>query len=170
MGPTRYRRADGRKNVNPPPLLELRDIHAAPPPGFWPPAPGWWIVGLLAVMIVLTLGWLLCRYYRRWRRRRLVFKGLKNLRDTFENKGDMTPLVAELSILLRRVALMRFPRHQVAGLSGAKWLDFLDRTGGGGAFSRGAGKVLANGPYRPRLETDREPLLALVQRWLKKNA
>ncbi len=156
--------------MNPAPMLELRDIHGAPAPGFWPPAPGWWVVGLLALIALVALGWLLHRYYRRWRRRRLAFQGLTDLSHAFENAGDVTPLVAELSILLRRVALTRFPRHQVAGLSGAEWLNFLDRTGGKGEFAQGAGKILAYGPYRPQVETDRESLLALVKRWLKENA
>ena len=35
-----------------------------------------------------------------------------------------------ISAILKRTALAAFPREQVASLSGAEWLAFLDRTGG----------------------------------------
>jgi len=78
-------------------------------------------------------------------------------------------LAAALSALLKRVALARFPRTDVAALSGAEWLAFLDRTGGNGRFREGAGAVLAHGPYAPRLDCDADTLLALARDWIKAN-
>ena len=56
-------------------------------------------------------------------------------------------LAAQLSLLVRRTALAAFPREQIAPLSGAAWLAFLDRSSGGTEFSRGPGRWLASAPY-----------------------
>ena len=77
--------------------------------------------------------------------------------------------VTEVSMLLRRVALRRFPRRRVAALFGADWCRFLDETGGDGGFSRGAGQVLASGPYAARVDVDPEGLAALARLWIRRN-
>ena len=152
------------------PDLVLRDIHAAPPPDFWPPAPGWWVVALLALLALALLGRWLYRRYVIWRRRRFVLVALKEVRKTFDQDGNAAQFAAGLSMLLRRVALARFPRATVAGLSGARWLCFLDETGGGGRFANGPGSVLLSAPYAPHTALDGKALYTLVKDWIKRNA
>ena len=39
-------------------LQSLRDIQEMTPPSWWPPAPGWWLVGLiLAALLFLVWRW-----------------------------------------------------------------------------------------------------------------
>jgi hypothetical protein len=151
-------------------LAQLRDIHTAPTPGVWPPAPGWWLAALLVLATGLVLGRRLYRRYRRWRRQRIALAELVKLRASFQQDHDLLQLAAGLSVLLRRVALSRFPRPAVAGLSGMHWLSFLDATGGSGQFANGPGRVLATAPYRPGTELDVEGLYGLVEAWIKQNA
>lgn len=152
------------------PTLELRDIHAAPPPDFCPPAPGWWVVALIAIIALVFCIRFFYRYYRRWRRRRMVFQALAKVRQTFETDASTTHLAAELSMLIRRVALARFPRNRVAGLQGTGWLAFLDETGGGGRFLEGPGRHLITAPYASDAELDVEGVYALVRDWVRRNA
>lgn len=145
--------------------LDLRDIHVPGAPSAWPPAPGWWLLaalGLVALLLIGQRGW---HHLRRARRRRHILAELDNLRG--ESCGPA--LITGVSTLLKRVALSRFPRLDVAALTGADWLAFLDRTGGAGAFQHGAGRVLADGPYHPAPRCDAEALLTLARSWLRKN-
>ena len=137
----------------PDPLAALRDWHLPDPVSWWPPAPGWWLVAGLAlgaIALAVVLG------RRRWRQGAAVRTALGELEFLRGQLGaglDPGGFAAAVSILLRRLALTRFPRERVAGLSGASWLAFLDATGGGDAFSHGPGRMLAELPYRAPGET-----------------
>jgi len=150
--------------MNPTATLDLRDIHAAAPPAFWPPAPGWWVLAaLLIAILVLTTVWCF-RRYRLYRLKIQIMDEIETLSDcSTENTEAFT---ARLSMLLRRIALRQYPRERVASLTGSDWLRFLDETGGDGDFEHGIGQILEVGPYRPQTsEQPREALLALARRW-----
>jgi hypothetical protein len=148
-----------------PDLSQLRDIHVPAPVSWWPPAPGWWAL-LVVLLIAIGLGYMLYR-----RRRRNLWRGgalaeLARLRDAAPERQ-----LREVSVLLRRVAISRFPRHDVAALTGEAWLAFLDRTlGDGAAFQSGVGRVLLSAPYinTAEVEVDAAALLILCERWIKR--
>lgn len=147
--------------------LELRDIHPPAPPDFWPPAPGWWLVAALLLAMLLVIGRAGWRAWGRWRRQRVILAELARLRA----KHAASPaLAAAVSALLKRVALTRYPRTEVAALTGEAWLRFLDRTGGDGRFTAGPGRVLAEAPYAPEATTiDAPALMAAARAWVWRN-
>lgn len=145
--------------------LDLRDIHEPGLPSLWPPAPGWWLLALLLLALALWGGRLAWGW---WRRRRLRNRVLREL-ASLPAADDCEQLIAGVSALLKRVALRRYPREQVAELTGAAWLGFLDQTGGCGQFAKGAGRVLEQGPYAPAPECDAPALRALARDWLARN-
>ncbi|HED19666.1 MAG TPA: DUF4381 domain-containing protein [Gammaproteobacteria bacterium] len=152
------------------PVLQLRDIHLPAEPGLWPPAPGWWILVALLLVLLVWATWVATRRYRLHRQRQRILAMLGELEQ--ETGADTTPeKIAQISILLRRLALMRYSRRRVAALTGKDWLSFLDESGGQGCFSRGPGQVLATGPYQPTLpnDLDTRALGTLVRDWVKKN-
>ncbi len=156
-------------NPDTPSALQLRDIHLPAEPGWWPPAPGWWLLAVLLLVLLVWTARFVLRRYRLYRQRQQLLAMLDALT---QQPGDVTPkAISELSILLRRLALMRFPRQQVAALTGHEWLRFLDNSGGDGQFSDGPGQVLATGPYQPALsaDVDMAALSALMREWIKKN-
>ena len=155
--------------MNPSPLagLDLHDILAAPAPDFWPPAPGWWVLAVLLPGLLFVLTRYLITFRRRRRRQARLLGELQALST---RRPDQ--VVTQVSMLLRRVALMCFDRPQVAPLTGQAWLAFLDRTGGHGAFVQGVGKVLATAPYVAThnvTASDNDALISLARQWIKQN-
>lgn len=105
------------------PLAQLRDIHLPPPVSAWPPAPGWWLLAalLLALLVVAAIGW------RRQRRRNAYRRAALRELQQLGNNAD----IATINALLKRTALAAGAR-EAAALSGTAWLQFLERTCGGG--------------------------------------
>ncbi|EIC27987.1 MULTISPECIES: DUF4381 domain-containing protein [Methylomicrobium] len=146
--------------------LPLRDIHLPEAIGWWPPAPGWW---LILVMIPLLLGmwyWL----YKRLTRKTVV-KTARQLLKTLKNDPslDDRAKIAQLSALLRRVAVSIDARAEVAGLTGQDWLHYLDRSLKGAPFSEGPGRVFLDMPYRKAapFEPAVRDVFQLCEDWLK---
>ena len=141
--------------------LPLRDIHLPPAIEWWPPAPGWWLLA------GITMASLVAAYL--WYRRRNAPLGIDRaaaaelaaIRDDFARGGDSQCLLRQLSVLMRRICITRFPRSTAAACHGEAWLRLLDELAGKPAFSRGAGRVLATGPYQREAEFEPEALLAV---------
>lgn len=149
--------------------LDLKDIHLPDAIGSWPPAPGWWLMALLTIM--LLFGGI--ALYRRLMRKNAVKSAqaiLKSLRSTTD--AEPLAMLTALSGLLRRVAISRDPRDDVASLHGEAWLAYLDRGLPDAPFSCGIGRCLADAHYRNPVSTDIDlaALFALCERWLKHQA
>lgn len=157
-------------NPGAPAALQLRDIHLPPAPDFWPLAPGWWVVAAVLVLLIGGAAFIAWRRYRVRARERQALRELADIEGAF--RQDRTPeKLARISVLLRRIALSRFPRRQVAALTGHAWLGFLDESGGQGRFAAGPGQVLAGLPYQRSLpaDLDLDALMALVREWVQTN-
>lgn len=104
-------------NNDPYSLSRLRDILVPNAPPMWPPALGVWVLLGLVLLALLTVGW---RSAMLWRRNAYRRAGLALL--------SKAQTAHEVSVLLKRVALVAFPREQVASLYGEEWVAFLART------------------------------------------
>jgi Domain of unknown function (DUF4381) len=163
-------------SLSPLPRVEgLNDIVLAAPAGFFPLAPGWYV---LALLLAALAAWAFLRY-RRHRAanlyRRQALAELEALVDVLEHKGGRYEVAARLPELLKRVALQVAPRAEVAFLTGADWLAQLDRMYGGDAFSKGPGRLLPRLAYGtatfvasvPRAELD--ALVRLSREWVQRH-
>jgi uncharacterized protein DUF4381 len=158
------------------PALEgLRDIAVAPPVGYFPPAPGWYVIAALVLAIVV---WNALRFRRRRAAslyRRQALAELERLVDVLEHKGGRYEVAARLPELLKRVALHVLPRAEVASLVEDDWLALLDRMYHGDAFREGPGRILPRLAYGPRLfvssipRADVDALVRLSREWIRKH-
>ena len=151
--------------------LPIRDIHLPDPVPWWPPAPGWWVLLLLSVLAIAILAWRLGRRLGSRRLYRAALAELTGLEEEFARTGDGHRLAESISVLLRRTSLSCYPTTEVASLTGAAWLEFLDRVfleaGEQTGFSGPRGQVLLEAPYNPHLAVDGQALLELARAWIK---
>ncbi len=140
----------------PAPTLQLKDVHPGIAPDWWPPAPGWWL--LLGIVLVLTL-WL----GRWWSRRRRRQRELARYFDEALALAASPPAqVAAMSELLRRAARRIDP--QADRLQGEAWLAFLDAGLKPPAFLHGPGALLVDGAFRPAVDPAAVEALRVVAR------
>jgi hypothetical protein len=144
-------------------LSHLADIVVPPPVAWWPPALGWWI---LAATLLAALGILAGAAVRRHRRnayRRAALAELGALGPVSDAAG-----AAAVSAILKRTALVAYPRADVASLTGSGWLAFLDRTAAGNDFTRGSASGIAKAPFGAPL-CDSAAIAAAARRWLNRH-
>ncbi|HPQ95260.1 MAG: DUF4381 domain-containing protein [Thiothrix sp.] len=151
------------------PDLPLRDIHLPGGISLWPPAPGWW---LLAALVLLLVFWLLHLAWRWWQRRRArkallqpALQELERLEALY--RDDPQTLLRELSGLMRRIAITFEGRRVTAGLTGARWLAFLNRQSGEPLFSEKFAHTLTVAPYQQQSEADVSALAGEIRRWIR---
>jgi hypothetical protein len=151
--------------VNPELVSQLRDIQGLDNIPWWPLASGWWLLAALVIALIVMLVSLIRNLLRfpagSWRRH-----AWKQLRDLKQRSGrvPVQELASDLSELLRRIAIARLGREQAAGLSGERWLAWLQQHDPAGFEWTQRGKPLLTLPYAPegRFEDARNQLLPLI--------
>jgi hypothetical protein len=147
--------------------IPLRDIHLPDAVGWWPPAVGWWILAGLVLIALAAFAW---RYRMRFRER-AALRTLQRVLDSLEQGVAPAVCLQRISMLMRRFA-MSLPDAgsvPVAGLTGDRWLRYLDSRWPQDAFSEGPGRALAAAPYQPPervLSGDVRELGALCVEWV----
>lgn len=135
----------------------LEEVPEPPPIPMTPQTPGWIVVGIVtAVTFFVVTRWL----WRRWKSNEYRRAALREL-DSAGN--DPT----RIALILRRAALVAYPRDEIAPLTGERWLAFLDNTYPGSDFVQGPGKVLAYAPYQPQPASP--DLHVIAAEWLRKH-
>ncbi|MDD2724800.1 MAG: DUF4381 domain-containing protein [Methylovulum sp.] len=147
--------------------LDLRGIHVPETISWWPPAPGWWLLGVGILALIVFLYWIYQGLTRKTavKTAKTLLVAIKNNRE-LDNKQKL----GELSMLLRRVSISISPRSDVASLTGSAWLCFLDGPLKASPFSKGIGVHLADAPYRqqmPLSDAEITQLIKLCEDWLK---
>jgi len=110
-----------------PEQIPLRDLHLPEVIGWWPLAPGWWVIIALVAGGLFYLFRLYFNTRARGAARRHALRQLNELTVAFEQHRDTVAFSSGVSELLRRTMLAYAPRQEVAGLTGDDWLEWLDR-------------------------------------------
>lgn len=147
-------------------LAQLKDIHLPAAISWWPPAPGWMILSASVLLLLLGIIYGFALYYRHRQAKRQALRLLQTYQQEYFNGVSSQMISVKVSELLRRVALVYYPREQVASLQGEAWLDFLNTTGKNVDFYT-VKESLLHLPYQEYQDVNLKPLLDLAQIWIK---
>lgn len=149
------------------PLAALHPLREPLAVGWWPPAPGWWLLAALLMAALLVLAWYALRRYRANAYRRRALARLEQLAALHQQQHDPQQLLAETNALLKSVALLAYPRREVAASSGAAWLAFLNS---GVAPSEQFPDVFVSGAYQPNCtDIDTDQVLRAASNWIQRH-
>ena len=165
-------------------LAQLADIHLPEPVSFWPPAPGWWV---LAISLLILILWTSRKAFIANRRRKIRARALAELQKCYtnyanhirdvslsnsasnqDNESDLQKLryVNEANSVLKRVALVHFPDSAVAGLGGPEWVSFIRNTGESGLLTTEITDALSHGRFQTTLEIDVDAMNNFAVQWI----
>ncbi|SDZ58090.1 protein of unknown function [Pseudomonas syringae] len=161
------------------PLDQLQPLIAPDAVGFWPLAPGWWVL----LLLIPAAGWSL------WRLRRLLPVKAGKVRSEQPLDPVRVAALAELASLpkpydgapagawlqqinglLKRLCRNHYPHSQSHTLNGRKWLAFLDNRCPAAGLTRWM--ILVEGAYKPECKLDDKAITGLTQAvdtWIRKH-
>ncbi len=150
---------------NSPELAQLRDIHSPEAIGWWPLAPGWYLLAIVLLVILMAVIFFFVRRYSNGRARRQALKILATYQQQHQREMNGQLSAARVSELLKRVALVYYPRADVASLTGDAWLRFLSTTAKGLDFNS-VRQELLEAPYQSTTDHDLQPLFNMARLWI----
>jgi hypothetical protein len=104
------------------PLQDLKDIYTPASIEIWPPAYGWWLLVVLAVVGICLLTIWLVKVQKVRLAKRQALKALQQI------EGSNLDSVSQLNQLLKCVVMTYFPNQNVQEMHGTNWTEFLVKT------------------------------------------
>ena len=153
-------------------LAQLADIHLPEAVAFWPPAPGWWVLAFI-LLVLLVIGVRKINQQRRFKKiREFALNELENCYFAFAeaDQSDLNELklryANQFNSVLRRVALYHYPNSNVASLSGQAWLDFITQSGDSSLMNEEIAISLKESRFQLSCDVDVEKMHEFGRVWV----
>ena len=96
------------------------------PVGFSWGAPGWYVLAGLILLTILVLILLIYKHYQKNKYRRSAVSWLER-REAEMFSQHPVALVYDAAVLMKRIAITRYGRIEVAGIRDDEWITFLNK-------------------------------------------
>lgn len=147
-------------------LAALKDIHLPDPIQMGMLAPAWTSVLFFILLTILGLIYLVGKKRAQALPKKQALLLLQGYAEQYQKEGDAPWTSAKISELLKRVALVYYPRDRVAGLCGQAWIDFLNQHTKEGDFTPLL-SLLLDTPFKARESVDLAPLIKEARLWIE---
>ena len=149
-------------------LAQLRDIHLPLDPQWWPPAPGWWMLAVLALAGLVYGAWRLVMRWRRFRPARQAQALYLSIHTAYAEGDIATDTYLHLTNeVLKRLVIYGIGHSDIKPDSGERWLRYLDERYGTTAFSEGPGRWLGNDRFRRQVDNELDELHPHLRRFFR---
>lgn len=149
-------------------LAGLKDLHLPQAIGWWPLASGLYVGAVLILLVIIVMGWqVYIRCYKNQRYKNEALRRLVKYEKIYQQDGNAQAVSIQVSMLLRQVALLYFPRERVASLKDEAWIAFLNETSNNTDFTSIQALILLLPYQKTAQETDLTPLFTMAKTWIK---
>lgn len=156
--------------------LPIADIHLPDSVNLWPPAIGWWIVGIASLLILWTavhfLRKKITHHRQYWGYRKAALVLLKQHYQMYQHQQEDTlRAVHALSSVLKRTAISAYPHQSISSLYGQAWVECLNQQTSTPYFDSVLGDLLDEKQYQPDTRdtikaTDVDALYKACDEWI----
>ena len=146
------------------PTLELRDIHLPTDPGYWPLAPGWWVL----IVIILVLAYFVFKKLAKIQKTKhinnLMQQELLAVRESYKKHDNKHQLAVDISTLLNRFVIHVLKDSRACSLTGDAWIAYLNSRVQAQVFDEFK-KELTQAQYQKEVDFDVSRLFATVKNY-----
>ncbi len=131
---------------------------------------GWYVLGAILLVVVVTMVFKGIRHYLKNAYRREAQRMVQTIIKQFNNQKDPACLNDAL-VVLKGVAITTYSRSQVADLHGEQWMAFLDAKGKHITFKKYS-HTIKTALYKNEIANESEAIgvLRMALKWVKVHA
>ncbi len=132
-------------------------------------APGWYVVGAAVLLCIIIFTIYKFIVYTKNKYRRSSLKWLNEQEKTLSPNKQYATLIYNANMLMKRIAILRYGREQVAALRSDEWFDFLNKKCKTAPFDENS-QGLIDQLYKSAekvTQTDTNTFLRQVEIWIK---
>jgi hypothetical protein len=142
------------------PLQQLKEIHLPNGVSMFPLAPIWYV--FMVLLLSTTIIFIIWVIHKKRKQRQIA--SIYKMLDTIETQNS-DDILSQTSILIKRVAIMKYAPQKPHTLFGEEWLMFLDATGKTTDFTKGHGRSLLD-IYKSQKIEDKEQFFSVIRKWI----
>jgi hypothetical protein len=134
-------------------------------------APGWYVLGALCLLCVLLIVWLIWKHYVKNKYRTYALQWLNTKEQHYTSDKNYDALVYETVMLIKRIAMSRYGRENVAGKRDDEFISYINSTWKAKAFDE-ADKVLFSENIYSAENIEQQKATVFVSKakqWIKKH-
>lgn len=146
------------------PTLELRDIHLPGDPSIWPLAPGWWLLIIIACVVLYFAIKKLTKFRQQKHMIYLLQSELSNIRNDFKKHNNKHTLAGHVSALLNRFVKYVLNDSIATSLTGKDWINYLNSRVKSEVFNKFEVE-LTQAQYMKNVDFDVPSLIATVRNY-----